>query len=193
MTTVTIEAEDLETLLFATGAIKAMEAALWASKIDPLAQMAKPKITAAHERLNRVLIVAKRQETRPELFTPATQMEIAAVLSVVGLIRKSGVKAETLGVGIPVQSHLYTQMSSLRDRGFVELGSYRESVIWASSGVITSADSPLRQHVRLTARGKEAIEGDGKVAVKLADGVVRLDPGTRVPRGATKGGIEDKS
>ena len=79
-------------------------------------------------------------------------------------LRESGVKAETLGVGIPVQSHLYTQMSSLRDRGFVELGSYRESVIWAG-GVITSADSPQRQHVRLTARGKEAIEGDGKVAV----------------------------
>ena len=82
MTTVTIEAEDLETLLFATGAIKAMEAALWASKIDPLAQMAKPKITAAHERLNRALLTAKRQETRPELFTPATGQEIIALAEI---------------------------------------------------------------------------------------------------------------
>jgi hypothetical protein len=48
---VTVDSDDLETLLFTTGVVKQVEAAIAGQARDPLAFAAQPKLTAAHERV----------------------------------------------------------------------------------------------------------------------------------------------
>ena len=58
---VTVDYEDLEALLFATGAIKDVESAIKGRDRDPLAKSAASRLTAAHDRVAAAWRRAKRE------------------------------------------------------------------------------------------------------------------------------------
>lgn len=153
---VTVDSDDLEMLLFATGAIKAMEAALVAAKRDPLAERAKPRIAAAHDALNAAMLRARRKEQFPQRFRDATPLEIAELKDFADIIA-SRADAQYLGMSIGALDTSHGRMTRLAELGFVELGAARSSTIWGG-GDITTKDDPLIRRVRLTQRGKDAVE-----------------------------------
>ena len=79
MPTVTIDAADLEALLFSTGAIKDIEAALVARERDPLARSAIHRLTGAHDRIAAAWRRANRAE--PEAPTDADIAKLRAMFT----------------------------------------------------------------------------------------------------------------
>lgn len=74
MTTVTVDYDDLEALLFSTGAIKKIEDAVRAQERDPMVKSASGRLSGAHDRLSAAWRRSKREE--PE---PPTESDIAAL------------------------------------------------------------------------------------------------------------------
>lgn len=62
MTTVILDAADIEALLFSTGAIKEIEASIRGRSNDPLVRQSAAKLTGAHDRV----AAAWRRANRPE-------------------------------------------------------------------------------------------------------------------------------
>jgi hypothetical protein len=154
--TLTVSADDLETLLFASGAIRSIEEALNAAKRDPWAQSAKGKLTQAYDRLSREWRNAKRaREGYPGAnFADPTAEDLLNLAAIEADVRDQGI-----GAAVALGSPLYRIVQALHAKGLVELGVYREMVMWGDSGEVGSRDHPMIQRVRLTARGKKALEG----------------------------------
>ncbi len=72
---VTVDADDLETLLFACSAIGDLEKALDQRKRNPMVQSTKGKMEGAHERLSTLWRRAKREATWP--MRTVTEAELA--------------------------------------------------------------------------------------------------------------------
>ena len=77
MPAVTVDADDLETLLFSVNAIQGVEAALKARERDPLVLAKKGRISEAHDRLAAQWRRAKRPE--PEAPTEADILQLRAM------------------------------------------------------------------------------------------------------------------
>ncbi|MFP5248653.1 MAG: hypothetical protein ACLGP3_02355 [Acidobacteriota bacterium] len=75
MPTVTVDAADLEALLFATSGIKDLEAALQQRKSNPLVKSGEGRLTGAHDRLSAAWRRANREESWPT--RTVTEVDIA--------------------------------------------------------------------------------------------------------------------
>lgn len=142
---VVVDSDDLEVLLFATGCVKAMEAAVQAVDRDQQFKMAKPKITAAHDRVANAWRGATRKRDMPNIVRDPTKGEVEelVMLADAGAAREDGMEVE--------KPHLYQRFVGM---GLVEIGVHDERIQWnVGSGAVWSARSPL-QRMKLTARGR---------------------------------------
>lgn len=143
---VIVDSDDLETLLFATGVVRAMEAAVHAVKGDEQFRMAKPMIAAAHDRVANAWRGATRKRDMPEIYREPTKGEVEelVMLADAGADREDGMEVE--------KPHLYQRFVGM---GLVEIGIHDERIQWnVGSGQVWSARSPL-QRMKLTERGRE--------------------------------------
>ena len=170
--TVTVDAKDLETLLFATGTIKQMEAAMAQHKIDPLVKMAKGRFTDAHERLNKAWNNATREE-HPLFHQPATVDELSALIDLYNYVIDN-YNPEKLT--LPIWDHLkrmgnpdmlHPVFKTLRIKRYVELGNAFTNICWGDSGEVEGKTHP-RVLLRITARGMKVL-GDIYEAQKLIE------------------------
>ena len=150
MTTVTVELEDLEKLVFATGALKTIEGALDTRKRDPFVQ---PHLdfTNAHNRLASAMRDAQRGNagTLIDYNAEVTHDELKLLTKVVE------------GLCIPIRDKVGekrdgdTLWESLMCKGCIEFGQLVTGVVWpGGSGVESVKPDPRGYPVRLTARGR---------------------------------------
>lgn len=161
---ITVDSDDLEALLFSTGAIKALEAALVQAKDDPLVEQAKPRLTAAHDRLaadcRRGLRESGYPGSRDVLDEPIGKADAQVLFRFWRL--PMGAYAASLADGlIPV---LYGDKDvprprgydGLHQRGMLEFGAIFEIILWGDSQERSRIDKPI-QAVRLTEQGRQAL------------------------------------
>lgn len=161
-TKVTVDHDDLETLIFASAAIKTIEGALAARKSDPFV---RPHLdyTAAHDRLASAMRNAKRAENQDTLIKfdePLTDEEMAALVKVdeatsgkyasryMVLSRKD--KAGPRGAVMSV-------FDQLAAKGCVEMGTLVHGVIWSGASH-PELEPEASFGIRLTARGREKLD-----------------------------------
>lgn len=149
--TITIAIDDLETLIFASGALKDVENAMASASRDIQILGAKHHLSAARDRLASAMRAAQREQ----VFQAPNQADINRLRE----LEESGAGLKPLGIPVDCQSERYRECQTLMLKGLVELGTYREVVMWGSSGDVSTKDRPLVQQVRLTARGKAALDG----------------------------------
>ena len=158
--TVTVDAGDLEMLIFACGAIKDIENALNTANRDPWVIRGKSDLTAVKERLEAVARRAKRKRdgypgAEPKAPTASEVMTLERIA-----IATQG--DDRIGASVSNQFFGYDQCEALHRKGLAEIGSYREMVLWGDSQEIGSRDAPLLMRVRLTRAGKEYVEKEAK-------------------------------
>jgi hypothetical protein len=74
MPNVTVDADDLEALLFATSGIKDLEAALQQRKTNPLVKSGMGRMAIAHDRLSTAWRRAKREADYPAIYVSADDL-----------------------------------------------------------------------------------------------------------------------
>lgn len=181
---VTVDSDDLEALLFSTGGIKAIEDALQQRSEDPLVLQAKPRLTAAHDRLTaewRRQLRGPGYPGNPTALNEPLDVTARAALRRFVIPPQQGArwwegwrKAVTLfpwlAAKIPAAPapRFYTEIrgdimhrrpagfDGLVSRGLAEYGTVHEIFAWGDSQERTRIDHPI-QAVRLTERGRQAL------------------------------------
>lgn len=174
MTAVTVDLEDLETIVFATAAIKAIESALANRRSDPFVQ-SHLDYTAAHDRLASAMRNATRAAagTLVAFDEPLTKTEASALRYVLdatdpgkGAYKKSGV-AEWFAISGADKAAVGEDMSiydRLAAKGCLQVGQFVTGVVFA--GVATpylKADPERGFAAMVTDRGRAmltAFEGN---------------------------------
>ena len=194
MPDVTLPIADVETLLFAVGAIKQIEAYTTRPNHDPLIPDRKGELTRAVERAERAWRNALRAENadfarlqRP--VTPADGKMLAA-LGFWDIYTSSVVTGPVQmpdGVGLG-------QVAQLQSAGLIERGAARMGITWGDSGETTVTQSPV-QWMRLRLRGvravqiwQESIRAAHEAAKAGGDAVAGGGGGDAGPIGPAEGG-----
>ena len=148
MAAVTVDADDLETLLFSVNAIQGVEAALKARERDPLVLAKKGRISEAHDRLAAQWRRAKRPE--PEMPTEADIAELRRLFVIDGEVAASASLTE-----YPMR---LAQALQLVESGPVWVG---VKVDWPAPSVpefVMGSAQPKAYMARLTARGEALLK-----------------------------------
>lgn len=167
MPEVTINAADLEALLFAAGAANASPEAKKILKRDPQFEQVESRLSDAVKNAGDLWRRASRKEEFPERFIVAPN-EIAFLKSLAakGADRRFGMEEN-----IPIDRRYIT-------KSLVELGVYTEQVIWPNSG--EDRFQHVTRRVRLTYFAAEAIAkyDEECVAQSMRDSeAMRSEPG----------------
>lgn len=165
MTAVTVDLADLETIVFATGAIKAIESALANRSADPFV---RPHLNyaAAHDRLATAMRNASRAEagTLVAFDEPLTKTEAKALRYVLdatdpgkGARKKPGV-AEWFAMSGMDKAGLDEDMSiydRLAAKGCVQIGQFVTGVVWSGAPAPEVKADPERGFAaKITDRGR---------------------------------------
>ena len=158
MTKVTVDYDDLETIVFATAAIKAIEGALAARKSDPFV---RPHLdfTAAHDRLASAMRNAKRSESNDTVikFSDPLSDDEMDMLKIIGSICDDYSYMTLEGKDrAPKHGQVMSVYDQLAAKGCVEIGQLLSGIIWAGAAVPEPSKGPTYA-VRLTARGREKL------------------------------------
>ena len=148
MTSVVVDLADLETIVFTTGAIKAIEVALATRKSDPFV---RPHLeyTAAHDRLAEAMRNARRADadTVVKWDEPLTDEEFNDLRDVEGV--PGGVRF------VPITSK--SRYDRLSAKGCIVLGQYVEGILWAGASGPELQVDPKGYAARITPRGREKL------------------------------------
>lgn len=141
---VTVDSDDLQTLLFATGTIKQIEAAIKQHKQDHQVMMAQDNLTRAHDTLAKAWRNAVRVIEDPIYNDPLTAKELEylkLVDSVSRVIQTEDLTSELV--------------RTLRRKGMLELGVRSTQTNWGDTGLgpIEFAENVIR----ITARASDTI------------------------------------
>lgn len=169
MPTVEVDLEDLERIVYAASAVKAIEGSLAAWRRDPFVQ---PHLdfSPAQKRLESAMRNAKRANsgTLIQFDDPLTREEINALRYV-----KAACDAKTPGLALFVISpedkgepgrpmSVYDQLAA---KGCLEMGQFVQGVVWAGADRPDIIPDPKGFAARLTERGlsrlKEASKSNG--------------------------------
>lgn len=151
---VTIDSDDIEKLIFATGALRDVEHALDQSKGDQLVRNGQLGLTEARSRIERAWRGALRTAVKP--LPEITDIDLAALREFVPSWADS-----KIGYPVDVRTARYGDAQRLMAKGLVELGASRLSVIWSAGASITHKDDPFQQRVRFTQRAADAMTRAG--------------------------------
>lgn len=160
MTQVSVDIEDLERIVFATGAIKSVENALSAYKRDPFIA---PHLNyaEAHDRLSEAMRHARRAEANDTLVKfdePLTSEEASALRYVASACdaRKPGLDVFVISPADKA-SDTMSVYDRLAAKGAIQVGQFIEGVVWAGAAGPDLIASEKGYAARLTARGKEKL------------------------------------
>jgi hypothetical protein len=165
MTAVTVDLADLETIVFATGAIKAIESALASRRQDPFV---RPHLdyTAAHDRLATAMRNALRAEagTLVPFDEPLTKTELRALRYVLdatdpnkGAHKKSGVADWFVisGADKAAEGEKMSVYDRLAAKGCLQIGQFVTGVVWAGAPAPEVKADPDRGFAaKITDRGR---------------------------------------
>ena len=156
MTKVTVDYDDLETIVFATAAIKAIEGALAARKSDPFS---RPHLdfTAAHDRLASAMRNAKRSESNDTVIKfsdPLSDDEMDTLKLIDSICDEHSYM--TLEGKDKAPGQVMSVYDQLAAKGCVEIGQLLSGIIWAGAAAPELSKKPTYA-VRLTARGRERL------------------------------------
>lgn len=182
---VTVDSDDLLTLLQATGAIKNLERALRGTSTE-----SPGDYEAAHVRLNKAHTLALRDNaTRPDWDEPLLASDVGLLVN-----HWSRRDAEHEVPGMRVDLGYITLMATARelsgpssafrallDRGYVIQGEVFDVTQWAGDDVPEKVRNPENRRVKLTNRGKERLSEQVRLINRLAreayDAVQKKDNG----------------
>jgi hypothetical protein len=156
MPNVSVDLQDLETLVFATGAIKLIEAALHQRSNDPFVPQDN-EIRSAHDRLAAVARNAKRGSlgTAVNWVDPLTDKEAVMLKKIEARCEKGAFKAWAVK---PEYRLEHMEIDSLGAKGCVVLGQALEGVLWAGAERPEFKPDPDWYLVKVTPRGRERLE-----------------------------------
>lgn len=171
---VEVDSDDIEALLFGTGALKSIESVLRDAKSDPFAAKSRARFTEAHDRVAQAWRGAGRRVAHPERFTDVTAEEIRALQRywprrehepwarfVPQPIDGDSFLTDQDGVEHAAEVFLHNgerraHLRALLVRGLVEFGAERVLVHWGTTGDVTDRATPV-QWVRPTPRAIGAV------------------------------------
>lgn len=162
MTAVTVDLADLETLIFATAAIKSIEDALAARRRDPF-MTPHLNYTEAHNRLVGAMREAQRSASNDTLVKydePLTKPEIGALRYV-----DKACSAKTPGLALFVIAtedkaaggEAMSVYDRLAAKGCIEMGQFVQGVVWAGANTPQITADPKGYAARLTNRGRSLL------------------------------------
>lgn len=154
MKTVTVALEDLEALVFATGAIKTIEGVLASRKEDPFV---KPflAMTDAHNRCAAAMRDVKRAEagTLIKYDEPLTKEERDTLEE----IASGDIPGISVGAKLPQKGEAMSVYDRLAAKGCVVLGQRVHGVIWGGEDKPSLAIDPNEYAIRITERGRKRL------------------------------------
>ena len=147
MPSVTVDLEDLETLVMTTGVLKTIEGALAQRKVDPFVRQYLD-FTAAHDRLASAMRNARRVEA-------GTLVPWDGELSVLEVALLRDVHDKEMGIlGIGCHKE---DWNTLLAKGCVTMGSEVNGILWAGEKLPDIRITPDYYSVRITDRGREKL------------------------------------
>lgn len=164
MSSVQVDLDDLETIVFAAAAIKNIEGVLSARKRDPFMQP-HLEFTAAHDRLATAMRNAKRElasgDTLVAYNEPLTKEEANALRYVA-----KASEDKTPGISVFVISpedkgepgvamSVYDRLAA---KGCLEMGQFVQGIVWAGAPAPQITADPKGYAARLTPRGREKLK-----------------------------------
>lgn len=153
MPDVTLDADDLQALLFAAGCANASPAAKKILKSDPQFEEVEPRLTEAIDRAGRAWRKAGRKEEWPERFEITAQdLQLLRSFFNLGAHGRRGV----------AEAYFGQAPRSLLTKGMIELGVWRETIAWSNSG--EEATQHVERRFRLTQDALEFLEADTAAA-----------------------------
>ncbi len=152
MTTVTVELEDLKALVYATGAMKAIEAAILQAKRDPFAA---PHIKSSHDRVANAVRHAERSarsgETAVAWDAPLEPEELK-------VLRRIADPGEALRRVRRSRAYEFC-LDELSAKGMIDIGGPATCVLWAGDSQASElVVDPAWLAVRITERGRSALK-----------------------------------
>lgn len=158
MPVVTVDLDDLETIIFATGAIKTIEGVLASRRSDPFVQ---PHLDfkAAHDRLGSAMRDVRRAEagTLVNYSEPLTVEEVTA-------LREIDFGKDVLSQDEKAPNKKKKESMSVYDRlaakGMVVMGNFVRGVVWAGASAPEIVPDPKGFAIKLTNRGRAALATD---------------------------------
>lgn len=161
MTAVTVELEDLETIVFATSVIKTIEGILNARKNDPFV---RPHLdfTEAHDRLATAMRNATRAAagTAVNFDAPLTKTEARTLRSMVDALsdRGDGIKLPWYRISGPDKAapgQLMGEYDVLAAKGCIRIGQFVTGIVWPGAPAADIKADPERGFgAEITARGR---------------------------------------
>lgn len=150
---VTVDSDDLEKVVMATGVIKQIDHLIRQQKEDPFVPKDQTSIAQAHERLAAEMRRAKRGDIRPRYNEPLNKHEYWALAALMNspLNEECNLKSEEALLGYEEFaksmrgidgsiSHQHPAIQSLVLKSMVEIGSVFEVIFWGNSQTNTQTD-----------------------------------------------------
>lgn len=157
MPTVTVDLNDLETLVFATGAIKTIESVLASRKSDPFVTK-HLDFTDAHNRLAAAMRNARREEadganTLVNFNEPLTEDEHKTLKE----IAQVGIYLISREKKIPKEGDAMSIYDRLAAKGCVVMGQLVRGVAWAGASSPDLQVDPAGFGIKITDRGRQKL------------------------------------
>lgn len=152
--TVTVDLKDLETVVFATGALKTIEGALQARKNDPFV-MPHLNFTPAHNRLAQ----AMREATRASAGTAVgwdDPLTLKEAILLGDIVKSADTKDDDLLFGVVIPADEKVDFDSLSSKGMIKFGQHLVGVLWSGEEVPRLQVDPDNFSVVIMARGRQA-------------------------------------
>lgn len=151
--TVQVQAEDLETLLFATGAIKDIENALNQRARDTFYLRVESRITQAHNALATEWRRATR-EPHPEWNQPISDSDVCLIRELWPAVEDPTLDVRFFPKEVPNDPGFMPRIRSLRNKGMIEVGNKQEVIFWGDRA--SENIGAVKLVVNLTPRGRIA-------------------------------------
>lgn len=155
---VTLDSDDVQTLLFSTGVVKRIEAAMQAQREDPQALMASTQLSAAHSRVATAWRWALREYQKPNIaldkivLDPKDDALMRSLWTAIG-------RGPVIYDGFPQDLDLLMRL------GLVEMGPAKWALHYGGDQPEFAEHMPPKWCARLTERGKQfCIEQLGCIA-----------------------------
>lgn len=153
---VTVDSDDLEKVVMATGVVKQFEQIIKQHKTDPFVCHDPDTLTLAHNRLAAEMVRSKRGELHPQYDEPLSKDAVDRLFDIFSEIQRS----EKYSVIDPAWMRPIGKppkwFNELHQKGMIEIGSVFECVLWQSDPKQTREDK-AEFRVRLTDRGTKLL------------------------------------
>ena len=154
MPSVTVDLDDLETLVMTTGALKTIEGALNARKNDPFVQQ-HLEFSGAHDRLASAMRGARRAGSGT--LVDWDEALNAVEIDLLRKIDKDGGRFLERSEKAPQSGEAMSVADRLAAKGCVIIGQYVKGILWSDEKAPRITVDPIGFPVKMTQRGREKL------------------------------------